>query len=352
MPLSIGIAGLSRGLSHLEVFSNRDDCEVVAVCDVDAEKATTIAQQHDIANAFESYDALVDFAPDVIVVATPAPLHAEHCIAALDAGINVLSEVPAVYSIEEGRQLAEAVERSSATYSFAENMCYVAYMQTYEHIIRSGQLGKVYYAEAEYVHDCRFLFGTPENPTWRVSMPPIYYCTHDLGPLLWWTDDRVATAVGMHTGSNVDPDWDCIDAEVGLFQTEKGAVMKFLASFCTARRPWLHGMVIHGTEGVLEAPRCGWDKHKAFLPSIPNSHDMVALQIDWIHPEAPEGAEAAGHGTAEYYMIEDFVRCILEDTPPPFDVYTALDLTLPGICAHESAIQGGQPVEVPNFRPS
>ena len=49
-------------------------------------------------------------------------------------------------------------------------------------------------------------------------------------------------------------------------------------------------------------------------------------------------------------MVDGFVRCMLDDTKPPIDVYEAMDWTLPGICAHISAEAGGEPVEVPNPR--
>ena len=61
--------------------------------------------------------------------------------------------------------------------------------------------------------------------------------------------------------------------------------------------------------------------------------------------------KAGGHGTSEYFMVDDFVRCILDDTKPAIDVYEGLDYTAPGICAHLSAEQGGKAVEVPDFRP-
>jgi predicted dehydrogenase len=350
MPLTVGVVGLGRGMGFVNVFGQRPDCELVAVCDSDREKARRVASDCSVANAFDSYAELVDLHPDVIVVATPLPFHAEHSILALDAGIHVLSEVPAVNSIAEGRALVAAVRRSSAKYSFAENMAYAAYMQTYEQMVRSGALGRIYYAECEYIHDVRYLFGTPEAPTWRVPLPPIQYCTHDLGPLVWWLDDRVVTTTAMATGNLVDPRYPCIDAEVGLFRTAKGTIIRFTASFCTSREPAVHGLVLHGTKGVIEAPRCGWDKHKVFLHDIPNLHDMFTLPIDWNHTNAPAGATAGGHGTAEWFMIDDFVRSILDDTAPPFDVYTAMDMTIPGICAHESAMNGGQPVEVPDLR--
>ena len=66
--------------------------------------------------------------------------------------------------------------------------------------------------------------------------------------------------------------------------------------------------------------------------------------------DAPEAARLGGHGTSEWFMIEDFVRCILEDTRPRLDVYDAMDYTLPGICAHLSAEQGSEIVTVPDLR--
>jgi len=50
-------------------------------------------------------------------------------------------------------------------------------------------------------------------------------------------------------------------------------------------------------------------------------------------------------------MVNDFVRCILGDGKPAIDVYEGLDMSLPGICAHLSAENGSQPVEVPYLRP-
>jgi len=80
MPLTVGVAGLHRGRGHINVFAQRDDCRVVAVCDIDGRLAQAVAEEYDIPHYFDSYEALVDFGPDIIVVATPAPLHAEHCI--------------------------------------------------------------------------------------------------------------------------------------------------------------------------------------------------------------------------------------------------------------------------------
>jgi hypothetical protein len=40
------------------------------------------------------------------------------------------------------------------------------------------------------------------------------------------------------------------------------------------------------------------------------------------------------------------------DATPPIDIYAALDMTIPGLCAYESAMQGGLPVPIPDWRPA
>ena len=362
MSLRIGIAGLGRGSSFVSVFQNRPDCEVVAVCERSAEVAAARATDLGIAQSYGSLDEFLASDLDAVVIATPPMLHADHCMRALQAGKHVLSEVPSVWTIEQGKALAEAVEASDRKYMFAENMNYMASLQTFDRMVKDGRIGEPYYAEAEYIHDCRSLMagredgitpGSATGPTWRASMPPIHYCTHSLGPLLQIMDDRVVSAVGMHTGPRIGASTGTIDMEVGLFKTAKGNIIKVTCGFVVAREPSFHYFSIYGTEGVLESPRGGYETggYKASLGDIPNCHGMVTLPLDWSHTNMPPEAYAGGHGTCEYLMVNDFVRSILDDTKPPIDVYFGLDMSLPGLCAHLSAEQGGIPVEVPDFRP-
>ena len=51
-------------------------------------------------------------------------------------------------------------------------------------------------------------------------------------------------------------------------------------------------------------------------------------------------------------MVREFVESLLNQTPPPIDVYRSLDFVLPGITAHESAERGGQKINVPDLRPT
>lgn len=49
-------------------------------------------------------------------------------------------------------------------------------------------------------------------------------------------------------------------------------------------------------------------------------------------------------------MLYNFVRQILTGERAPFDAYGGADVTIPGILAVRSAMEGGKPYDVPDFR--
>jgi len=355
--LRVGIVGLGRGSSFIGLFNGRPDSCIAAVCDVRQEAREHWAGQLGVP-AHASFEELCASEVDAIVVATPPVLHARHCIQAMEAGKHVLSEVPAVWSIEDAQQLVKAVRRTGLKYMFAENMCYFHYLRIMHGMVREGKIGELTYAEAEYIHDLRSLLDRPDGmgggvegkPSWRAALPPIYYCTHDLGPVLMMMEDRVVSASGLHTGQRIAPEIGAIDMEVGLFRTAKGNVIKILCGF-VVERPGFHWISLYGTKGSLEMDRFApYEKLKVFLTTGPGQQEALDIPVTMSDPDAPPEATAGGHGTSEYYMVDDFVRCIREDTKPAFDVYDGLDFSLLGLCAHQSAERGGEAVAVPDPR--
>lgn len=341
----VGVIGLRRGRSLLRVFQQREDTQVVAACDADDARLQTVSDEFEVPQRYATYEDLLGADVDAIVIATPAPLHAEHTVMALEAGHHVLCEVPAAFSLDECQQVVDAVERGERVYMLAENMNYVHYVRDWKERIQRGDLGDVFYAEAEYVHDCRHIMGNSDN--WRAKMPPIYYCTHSLGPLLDILDDRCVSAVGMSTGCHTAPELGATDLEVGLFQTAKGRVLKVLCGFSLVREPAMHWQVFYGTKGSLENGRTSGELAKIFCEGDDAPQPVTSEAGD---PNAPPEAKSGGHGTSEFYMVDDFVRAVRDGDASPIDVFRAMDMTSPGLCAHLSAVQGGVPIAVPNHR--
>ncbi len=347
--LKVGVVGLGRGMNLLRTFALHSDVEIVAVCDINEKRAVSAKEEMELEKAYPDYDEFLRHDMDIVVVATPLPFHVQHSIAALESDKHVLCEVPIANSLEECEALARAARKSSSKFMFAENCNYWYFVEKWREIVAGGRFGKPTYAEAEYVHNCRGIMRHADGtPTWRASMPPIYYCTHSLGPILSILDDRCVSAVGMNTGVNVAPDLGAIDMGVGLFRTEKGAIIKVLCGLSVEREPMFHFYSIYGTGGCLESIR-GTSRFAAYLKDD-GASNLTELPYGRDYPKAPEYATVGGHGTCEHFMVNAFVESILNDTEPPIDVYTGLDYSLPGLCAHISAEQGGKVIDIPNFR--
>ena len=354
MTYRVGVVGLRRGAGPAGVFNLLPDCRLVAGCDTDPAAIARFEAAYPGARGFPDYAAMLAEGLDIVVVGTPIPAHAAQTVAALEAGCHVLQEVTLADTFEGCRAILEAVQaHPRQKFMLAENCCYWAYILAWRELWSRGALGAFMYAEAEYVHDIRHLLRHPDGtPAWRASRPPIVYCTHSLGPLLKVTGERCVSACGLHSGSKLEPDLGHLDFEVGIFQTASGGVIKVLRGQAVAREPAYHYYSIYGTKGCLETsrPPVSPGQTHAYFDAIPHLRNMIQIPIGNDVAQVPAAALRGGHGTLEYLMVQDFMASVRDDTTPPIDIYAALEMTLPGLCAHQSALQGGAPVAIPDWR--
>ena len=352
----VGIVGLSRGRGFVNVFSVHPRVEVTALCDVDEDKLAQTGGGFRLPDAqlFTNFDDFLNAPMDIVMIATPIRFHGEQTIQSVESGKHVLCEQTAAYTMEECEAIVTAVKRTGMTYMMAENYCYFHYVREWRKLIEQGKLGQIFYAEGEYIHEIINLLVDPKTGGyyWRHERPPIWYCAHTLGPLLLLMDDRIVKACGLTSGFTKMPEYKdhlgFLDIEVGLFRTEKGAIVKILRSQ-VASRPHMVWYSLYGTKGHLENPRDRGDGLYYVEGEMDKREGGESFPCPIVDPDAPEEAKKGGHGTSEYYMIRDFLDAVEQGVRPPIDVIRSMDFTVPGIVAHESAMKGGQWMDVPLF---
>ncbi len=352
--VKVGFVGLRRGRALASSMMGLETAEISAVCDLDPERLDETTDwlkgenKLDGVLATDSFEELLASDIDAVVIATAATIHTPMAVQALDAGKHVLSEIPAVNSVEEAKILKDAVRSHPAQkYMMAENCCFWAFINTWKGLVEDGWVGRVWYAEAEYLHNVTDLMRDKDGkPTWRASYDGIKYLTHDLGPLLYLLNDRVTEVTCFAPSFNSVPDYSTgTPNEVAVFRTEKGALIKILVCFGIIR-PAIHNYVVLGDRGTLETDRMDAYTTNACLSSIKAmGGKMFRLPTSTGYP----GYSTAGHGGADAKMIEAFIDCIRNDTQPPIDVDLGLNMSIPGIIAHESMKQGGITLQIPRF---
>ncbi|MBR5221967.1 MAG: Gfo/Idh/MocA family oxidoreductase [Clostridia bacterium] len=358
--IKLGLFGLGmRGYYGLNDILQCENIKLVAICDKD-EGAVAQAQARLAENgvtdvvSYTDYDEMLKNEDiDSVFVFNYATEHTPAAIKALESGKNVLSEIPAVTSVEEARALkATVLAHPEVKYMFAENCCYWANMESWKTMREEGKFGEIVCAEGEYLHSEEPSEITAERfegkDHWRMYNPAIRYLTHELGPLLEIMDDRVVRVTCMEPAARYNPYKRGPENGAALFFTEKGAVIRILICFgayCGAT----HNYRIIGTKGSIETTRLkniGEAYSYASLEEVPGSFmNKTEIPITISHPGEGEG----GHGGADKRMMYDFADCVLTDREPRLNVDKAIQISLPGVLAHDSAVLGGALIEMPEI---
>src|SRR5258708_7149223 len=108
--LRVGVlgAGAWARAGAVPGWQREEGCEVVAICDVERERAEACASELGIREASDDWQQLVGRSDiDVIDIVTPSHTHYELACAALEAGKHVLCEKPVAYDFRQTRAAAE-----------------------------------------------------------------------------------------------------------------------------------------------------------------------------------------------------------------------------------------------------
>ncbi len=148
----VGVGG--RAGSLLNVFSARQDVEIVAITDVDQRRVPAAVKTVTNRNGkppkvVSDFRNLVDDASiDVLVVGTPDHWHAIPTIHACLAGKDVYVEKPDSHNIVEGRTMVQAMRKHKRVIQLGTQARSADYIQEALAYIAEGKLGKVLVAKA------------------------------------------------------------------------------------------------------------------------------------------------------------------------------------------------------------
>lgn len=357
--IRVGVYGAGRG-AHLAAVAEKVGMDLVAVCDSFEPLLSRFRKKRaddETLTYYTDYDKFLEHDLDAVIVANYATEHVPATIKALGSGRHVLSECMAMFTMAEAVQLVEAVEASGKVYFFAENVPFNAQCLEMTRLYSSGEMGTFLYGEAEYIHP-----GTPQSAVsllsgpdhWRAWLPASYYCTHSMGPVMMVTNTRPVRVNGfmvpydfddpMTTGGVRRKD----TASILMCTMDNSALAKIMP--CASLRDHGYRIRFCCNKGTMEYNQ---GQPQLRIHREPFDFDPPKEANTVYMPEFPEqfkAAAATGHGGADYFCSHYFAKAIREGSEPLIDVYKAIDMTSVGILGYRSALQGGIPVEVPDFR--
>lgn len=351
--LKVGVLGMMRGADFARIFEANPHTELAAICDFKKERIDNFLRGRKDITVYSDYDRMLEHDLDIVMIAGYLSHHAPQAITALEAGMHVLSEVTACKTLAEGVGLCRAVEKSGKVYMYAENYCYFSYIQEMKRLYEDGVIGEYMYGDCEYIHkfnleEMTILVDKPDH--WRNWIPSTYYCTHALGPILDITGTRPVKVSGFVVPNKISRGMGRKgdDASIVVCTMDNNAVTKVMPWANLTHKPFSLWYALYGTKGAMENNR--------FRPQqVLNITLDDDSETDFERSYQPKfrryyNKRLGSHGGGDFFVVQDFVNAIVNNTQPPIDVYMAMDMTLPGILGYRSALNGNVSLEVPDFR--
>jgi predicted dehydrogenase len=244
-------------------------------------------------------------------------------------------------------------------------------------LVQSGKLGRIQFLRGAHYQDM-------ENwPSYWAGLPPMWYATHAISPYLALAETRAVKVHCFGSGAmraelraqydNPHP------IETAIFDLDKpNLAMEVTRSLFHTAHAYTESFCVYGDKMTFEWPQIESEDNPvifAFQEGIAatsgqrglpitaervvthDRQDLLPMDIarftvrgkyDDTNPQK-SFLTGGGHHGSHPHMVHEFVRSIVEGRKPWIDEIKGADWTAAGICAHESALQGGKGVHVPSF---
>ena len=364
-PVNVAMIGLGFGAEFLPIYQAHPQANVAAICRRNEIELNQVGDALGIEKRYTKYEeVLADPSVDFVHINSPIDDHAWMSMEALKAGKHVMCTVPMATTIEECEQICNLVSETGLKYMMAETVVYSREYLYIKDLYDQGELGKIQYMKASHPQD---MDGWPSY--WE-SMIPMHYATHVVSPILGLVDGKAEYVSCFGSGTVRD---DIREKSGSPFAVESchikiansdvsAQIWRFL--YDTARQ-YRESFDVYGTKKSFEWTLVEGDEHVLHtakkaeheIPervSVPDFAHRLPAEIQKF-TQTIEDAEhlsfvqGGGHGGSHPHLVNEFISALLEDRDPVPNAVTSANWTCVGICAHQSAMQGGQVVPLPAF---
>lgn len=143
-PLRLGLIGAGAiSNAYTQALDGSALAKIVAVADVRAESAQSLAEQLGCPH-YDGHEALLDHSKcDAVIVCTPPASHRDICLHAMNLGVHVLCEKPLSLDLKGGEEMIRAAERAGVSLIMSSKFRYVDDVIRAKSIVTSGILGEM-----------------------------------------------------------------------------------------------------------------------------------------------------------------------------------------------------------------
>jgi predicted dehydrogenase len=368
----VAIVGLGFGAEFIPIYQAHPDAEMYAICQRNPESLRQVGEQFGVAKRYSNFEDLIkDPNVDAVHINSPIPDHAWMSVKALAAGKHVACTVPMGTTIEECRQIVEAQRKSGKTYMMMETVVYSREYLFAKDLYDRGVLGKIQFLRGSHVQDM------DGWPNYWPGLPPMWYATHCVSPCLAILSDAnkgqmaLAESVVCHGSGRIREELikkynSPFAIETATFKIKgTDVVAEVTRSLFDAARQYRESFDVTGSNISFEWQQVEGEEPVLHTRGLPEGQIPRRVKVPDFAGRLPEGIrkftgaiqnathlsflQGAGHGGSHPHLAHHFLMAVQGKQGAFPDAVTSANWTCVGICAHDSAMKGGERVMLPSF---
>ncbi len=360
----VAIIGLGFGAEFIPIYQNHPHAEMYAICQRSESKLHQMGDAFGIGARYTRFeDVLADPQVDAIHINTPIPDHAPQSLAGLQAGKHVACTVPMATSIGECETLVEVQRDTGKIYMMMETVVYSREFLFVKQLYESGELGRLQFLRGSHLQE---MAGWPGY--WE-GLPPMHYATHCVSPCLC-LPGKMADGVVCHGSGRIS---DTLKAKYGspfavetatFSMKDSDLAAEVTRSLFQTARQYIESFDVYAEKVSYEWPRIEHEPavlHRGETPERVQVPDFADRLPEGIRRFTTKGVydgdetqhlsfiQGSGHGGSHPHLAHEFISAIVEQREPLPNAATSANWTMTGLCAHISAMKGGERIHIPQF---
>ena len=373
----VAIVGLGFGAEFIPIYQAHPHAELAAVCRRNPAELAETADKYGIAKRYTRYeDLLADPDVDAVHINSPIGEHGPQTLAALRAGKHVACTVPMATTKEQIKEIVELQRAVGKVYMMMETVVYSREYLFAKELYETGELGRVQFLRGSHQQD---MDGWPDY--WH-GFPPMWYATHCVSPCLAILSkpgapalaDKVSCYGSGRVRDELIPKYGSPFAvETATFSVRGSDVCaEVTRSLYDVARQYRESFDVSGSKKSFEWQQVESEEpviHTKSTPDEPLAEPEIPTRVAvpdyakllpepirrFTRPAAIQDADhlsflqGGGHGGSHPHLVHNFLAAVRGDRPAFPDAPTSANWTLVGICAHESALKGGEQVAIPAY---
>lgn len=385
--LNVALVGLSFGLEFAAIYCRHPDVEKVFVVDKNPKLLEIAKQRYSIPDnrCFTDLQQVLDIPEiDAVHLVTPPATHAPFSVRVLKAGKHCGCTIPMGMSIEELEDVIRARKESGKNYMFMETTVFQREFLYIQELCQKGEFGRLQYMTCAHYQDME---GWPDY--WK-GFPPLMHPTHAVAPCLMLAGHLPEKVYARGSGKvrkELAEQYGCpYSFESALITLQDSDITIEMERFLYGvARSYSECFRVYGEQKSFEWQQLADEDpviytrtgalEKVDILTDENTQSSRGSQILEERVKIPDYAyllpkeiadfttntvynnenshlsfvQGGGHGGSHPHLVHEFVRSILEERPALMDDIKGAYWTGTGICAHHSAMRGGEVIDIPRF---